>query len=158
MHKIAPWMILAILAAILATLSLCHADWLNDKNSFLRSFVNHELLATLGFIAAVTLASAASLHLELNRLEDDTGQKFEHSRNSIRRSAYSLLVLFGIAIILVVIKPLLPEAPTAAALANSAALLILYFYLSVMWDLTGTVLSIPTARRIRENRPKATDE
>lgn len=152
MSKIIPWAILTIMAMGLVALSLCRPHWLNDDNSFLHNFVNHELLATLGFIAAVTLASAASLHFELNRLEDDTGQTFTHSRRSICRSAYSLLILFGISIILVVVKPLLPDRPSAAALANSVALLIIYFYISVMWDITATVLAIPTARKIRASR------
>lgn len=152
MSKILPWTILTATAAGLLALSLCRPQWLNDDNAFLRNFVNHELLATLGFIAAVTLASAASLHLELNRLEDATGQTFPRSRLSVCRSAYSLLILFGVAVGLVVVKPLLPAVPIAAALANSFALLIIYFYLSVMWDLIATVLAIPTVRKIQATR------
>ena len=158
MSKIISWATLTIVAAALLALSFRYPSWLDDDNAFLKNFVNHELLATLGFIAAVTLASAASLHLELNRLEDDTGQTFTRSRSSIRLSAYSLLSLFGCAIVLVVVKPILPADPTAVALANSSALLIIFFYLSVMWDLTRTVLAIPTARKIRELRGEPVDK
>lgn len=157
MKKIIPWIILTALTAAMTTISHCKPQWLNDDNSFLHNFVNHELLATLGFIAAVTLASAASLHFELNRLEDETEQAFVNSRRSICLSVYSLLVLFGMAIVLVVVKPLLPEVPYAPALANSMALLILYFYISVMWDITSTVLAIPTARKIRAAREERSE-
>ena len=157
MSKIIPWVTLAIVATGLVALSLYTPHWLSDDNAFLRNFVNHELLATLGFIAAVTLASAASLHLELNRLEDATNQIFTRSRRSVCLSAYSLLILFGGAIILVVAKPLLPASPIAAALANSGALLIIYFYLSVMWDLIATVLAIPSVRKINASRGQAVE-
>jgi len=153
--KLIPWAILIAMAAGLSALSVYCTAWLSDDNLFLRNFVNHELLATLGFIVAITLASAASLHIEFNRLEDETGQTFVRSRRSLRRSAYSLLILFGTAVALVVVKPILPEAPIFAALANSAALLIIYFFLAVMWDLTSTTLGMPTVKKINAIREES---
>jgi len=144
-----PWTILTILATVLLSISFAQPWMLNDNNGFLRGFVNQELLATLGFILAVTLASSASLHLELNKLQDDTGLPFTRTRTAVRRSAYSLLVLFAGAVVLVIAKPLLPAKPPSAALANSAALLIIYFNLMVLYDLTRTVFAIPTAKSIK---------
>jgi hypothetical protein len=54
---------LALMTGILGALSFCHSSWLSDDNTFLKNFVNQELLAVLGVIVTITLASAASLHL-----------------------------------------------------------------------------------------------
>lgn len=67
-------MILIALATVLLTISFYQPHLLSDNNTFLRAFVSEQLLATLGFILAVTLASSANLHLELNKIEDATGK------------------------------------------------------------------------------------
>lgn len=99
---------------------------------------------------AVTLASAASVHFELNRLEEETGKAFLRTRKSLRKSAYSLIVLFAAAMVLVTVKPLVPEVPYNAAVANSLAIAIIYFNLSVLLDLTRSVFKIPSATAIKE--------
>lgn len=143
-------MILIGLATVLLAISFCQPYLLNDRNSFLKEFISEQLLATLGIILTVTLASAASLHLELNKLEDQTNKKFTRTRRSVRRSAYSLLALFAAATLLVIVKPLLPSPPPYnAAVANTFAILILYFNLSVLYDLTRTVFAIPSISEIK---------
>lgn len=149
MAKALPWMILAGLLTVLLSISFTAPYLLDDSNAFLASFVNHELLATLGFIVAVTLASAASVHFELNKLEDATGKLFLRTRKSLKRSAYSLVVLFAGAGLIVIIKPLLPEPPFNRAVANSLAIGIIYFNLSVLLDLTRTVFKIPSVSAIK---------
>lgn len=157
MPRALPWTILIGLMAVLLSISFAAPDLLNDRNSFLRNFVNHEFLATLGFIVAVTLASAASVHFELNRLEDATGKTFKRARGGLRKSAYSLVALFAAAGFIVVLKPLVSE-PHKIAVANSLALLILYFNLSVLLDLTRTVFKIPPVSAIKQLDAKALAE
>lgn len=142
-------MILTGLLTVLLTVSFAAPHLLDDRNDFLKNFVNHELLAVLGFIVAVTLASAASVHFELNRLEEETGKAFQRVRGSLRKSAYSLIVLFAVAIVLVIVKPLMPSVPYNAAVANAFAIAIIYFNLSVLLDLTRTAFKIPSAAEIR---------
>lgn len=142
-------MILIGLATVLLSISFSAPWLLDDSNEFLKKFVAEDLLATLGFILAVTLASAASLHLELNKIEDATGKPFTRTRGSVRRSAYSLTGLFAAALALVIVKPLLPPVDFNAAVANSFAILILYFNLSVLYDLTRTVFKIPSVSSIK---------
>ena len=149
MSKSLPWIILICLATTLLAISFWHTQFLSDQNSFLKNFVADQLLATLGFILTVTLASAASLHLELNKIEDATSKLFTRSRVSIRRSAYSLLVMFAVGTILVIVKPLLPSEPINSAIANTIAILIIYFNLSVLHDLTRTVFAIPSITAIK---------
>jgi hypothetical protein len=143
--------------AALIGISLRCPSWLSDDNPFFKDFVNQELLATLGFIVTITLASAASLHLELNKLDDQTGIPFTRTRRSIRKSAYSLLFVLGAAIFLVIGKPLLPKLETVRALANAGAVLLLYFSLSVLYALTRTIFTIPTVRQIEERRRAGRD-
>lgn len=151
MSKIIPWTILIGLATILTVISFVAPYLLDDRNTFLAGFVNHELLATLGFIVAVTLASAANVHFELNRIEDQTNRKFLRTRKSLGRSAYSLLFLFMLAGLVVTLKPLLPSPPSYnVALANSIAICIVFFNLSVLFDLTRTVFAIPSVKEINQ--------
>ena len=151
MTKTLPWIILVGLATVLLTISFSQPQLINDQNTFLKEFVSDQLLATLGFILTVTLASAASLHLELNKIEDATGKPFTRTRKSVKRSAYSLMVLFGSATVLVIVKPLLPPPPFNAAVANAFAIIIIYFNLSVLYDLTRTVFKIPSISAINAN-------
>lgn len=143
-------MILTGLLTVLLSISFMAPHILDDTNAFLSSFVNHELLATLGFIVAVTLASAASVHFELNKLEDATGRAFSRTRQSLKKSAYSLVALFALAGVIVIVKPLLPEPPYNRAVANSFAIAIIYFNLSVLFDLTKTIFKIPSISAIKK--------
>lgn len=149
MSKIIPPVTLIAMAAVLLSISFSTPWLLDDRNIFLKKFVGEGLLSTLGFILTVTLASSASLHLELNKIQDATGKTFDRTRKSIRRSAYSLMTIFGAAAILVVVKPLLPEVPYNIATANSLAILFIYFNLSVLYDLTRTVFKIPAISHIK---------
>lgn len=150
MGKTLPWIILIALMATLLTISLVHPSFLNDQNALLAKFVNDQLLSILGFIVAVTLASAASVHFELNKLEDDAGTSFTRTRRSLRRSSYSLIILFAFAGLIIVIKPLLPSPRYGDAVANSIAIGIVYFNLSVLLDLTRTVFKIPSSTEAKK--------
>lgn len=52
------------------TISLVKPWVFDDTNSFLKGFVNHEFLGFMGVIVTITLASAANLFIELNKLEE----------------------------------------------------------------------------------------
>jgi hypothetical protein len=148
--KVLPWVILVALATVLTVISFTQPWMLDDRNSFLKAFVGADYLATLGVIVSITLASAANIHLHLNNLSDDTGTRFVNTRRSIRRSCNSLVLAFVAAIVLVTVKPLLPAAPYNAAMANSIALIIIYFNASIMLDLVRTSLVIPSRNEIKQ--------
>lgn len=141
--------ILAVLGLIalviaLATISTVQACWLSDDgNMFLKNFVNHELLSFLGVIVTITLASAANLHLEFNRLEDRTKESFPEARGAVKAYALMLMVLFAIAFALVILKPLLGTSITGSAGFNSAAIVIVALNMLSLADLTLTVFRIP---------------
>jgi hypothetical protein len=136
------------MTGILGALSFCHSSWLSDDNTFLKNFVNQELLAVLGVIVTITLASAASLHLELNRLEDEYDEQFNEARAATKCYAYMLILLFFAALGLVVVKPILATAAVGQAISNSLAILIIVLNLMALADLTTAVFQIPARRRI----------
>jgi hypothetical protein len=146
------WALLLFIFSGLVGAIIHHPTFIDDNNGFLKDFLDNDLLSVLGFITAVTLASAANIHLHLNQLQNDTGLPFNRARKSLGKSAYSLIFLFGAALVVVTIKPTLPSTPRWQAIANSAAILILYFNLSVLFDLTRATFRIPSSSSILEKR------
>lgn len=140
---------LVTLIIALAIASAASPCWLSDDgNSFLKNFVNHEFLSFLGVIVTITLASAASLHLEFNRLEDSTEEGFEEARGAVKAYAIMLMVLFAAAFLLVIFKPIFGERPTWSAAFNSSAIVIVTLNMLALADLTLTVFKIPADRRL----------
>lgn len=139
-----------ILTLAIGLISCAHPQWLSDNNAFLKGFVNHELLAVLGVIVTITLASAASLHLELNRLEDATNENFSEARTATKAYAYLLIALFALALVLVVLKPLLAINAHLEAAFNGTAIWIITINILSLMDLTGAVFAIPANRNIRK--------
>jgi hypothetical protein len=129
------------------------APWvLGDANTFLKNFVNHELLGVLGVIVTITLASAANLHLQLNRIEDEFKKTFLTStRRAVKQSAFSMIVIFAIAVVDVVVKPLLPSGDMSASFANGIALLVILFAILVLIDLTQLVFKIEPIHKMLPN-------
>lgn len=134
------------LTTVLLTVSACQPFLLSDKgNAFLKGFVNQELLSFLGVIVSITLASAGNIHLELNKLQDQTGSPFLSTRRAIKLSAFSLIGFLAAASGLVVIKPLFGDDINATAACNSIAISLVVFSIFVLIDLTRTTLGIPAA-------------
>lgn len=134
------------LIAALAVVLVCanyNPSFLSDKNRFMQHFVNHELLAILGIIMTITLASAAQLHLEFNKFEEKAKRRFlTKTRQGVVHGAFSLIFAFLIAVVIVVLKPLLPHSEGAEALANGLALILLLFNVLVLLDLTQLAFAI----------------
>ena len=144
MNRTIAWTAIIGLATVLTSISVCRPELLSDGgNAFLKNFVNQELLSLLGVIVTITLASAASLHLELNKLQEVTKERFVGARRAVKLSAYSLIGLFAVAFVLVVSKPLLAHGPSTSAAFNSVAIVIFAFNIMVLLDLTRTIFRIP---------------
>lgn len=151
--KWAPPLITLAAAVALVVTSVYAPDILSDKgNGFLAGFVNHELLAFLGVVVTITLASAANLHLELNKLEDQVGRQFPKTRRSIRLSAYSLIALLFVGFVIVLIKPFMNHNEILSSLLNSAAVIIIIFDIFILIDLTTAILSIPSTSKLEQRK------
>lgn len=120
------------------------APWvLSDKNTFLAGFVNEEFLAFMGVVVTITLASAANLFLELNRLEDRVDQSiFRSTKRHVRHSAFALIGSLAASLILVVAKPVLVCGERSEALLNGVALSIILFSIMILIDLTQAAFSL----------------
>ena len=156
MSKEGSWLIIGFASVFLWGICYCHPLWLSDRgNSFLSSFVNQEFLAFLGVVVTITLASAANLHLELNKLQDSTRRKFPKTRASVRVSAYSLIASLLSGIIIVITKPYINSSNFMSSLWNSAAIVVLLFDVLVLADLTRAVLRIPAMSDLSNGEPPA---
>lgn len=137
MTKIDHRVIFLLSVAFMAMVSFKYPDALSDKNDFLRGFVNHEFLNFMGIVVTITLASTANLHIELKKLERDAGKEFlARTKNAVRKSAYSLICAMLLSIVLAIVKPLLPVSDLSSALANTFALALILWGVSVIYDLT----------------------
>ena len=142
-----PWLMLLFLMIALTIISIT-TDYLHDeRNQFLKNFVNHEFLAMLGFTVTITLGSVANIHLQLNSLEDVLDRNFD--RTALRRSSLSMIWLFVVAFIIVLTKPIMPQDPVwIVSLFNSSAILIFYFNVMVLFDITKAAFKIPPVKAL----------
>lgn len=137
------WCLIICVAAIIVVCAIAKPEYLSDKNEFLHHFVNQELLALLGIIMTITLASVASLHLEFNKVEERVKKRFlVNTRRGVQQGAYALIVLFALSVVLVVVKPLIHSGEVAVALANGLAVLIVFFNVMILLELTHLAFGI----------------
>ena len=130
-------------AALYAALVACAPWTISDGNAFLKGFVNEEFLGFMGVVVTITLASAANLYIELNKLEDKLDEAaFQKSKSDVRHSAYALIGTLVAAILLVIVKPLLIENERTMAFINGVALTILLFAVMILIDLTQAAFSL----------------
>lgn len=131
----------ATLIAILASYS---PSVLSDNNKFLVGFVTHEFLSILGVILAITIASAGTLHLNLNEIEKEhkAPGTFKKTRAGIHSAAYWLIALFLGAVAVVVIKPLVANTEWAQTIFNGLALIILVWNGLILITITQTIFAI----------------
>lgn len=150
MVRILTILALTILIIGIGIVSWCHPAWLSDENEFLKGFMNHELLAVLGVIVTITLASAANLHLEFNRLEEAFEEGSSVARAATKGYAYLLIVLFVLALALVVLKPVVATSDHWQAAFNGAGILIIAINVLSLMDLTSAVFAIPADRTLKK--------
>lgn len=131
-------------SAVMLVISVVRADLLSDSNAFLKGFVNHEFLNILSVILAITLASAANIHLAFNTIEErhNTQGALSKSRFNLRKAAYWLIGLFLGGTAVVVLKPISCSGQTCEALFNSMALVILLWQVLILVSLTRLVFLI----------------
>lgn len=120
------------------------APWvLSDQNSFLKGFVNEEFLSFMGVIVTITLASAANLYIELNKLEDRVDKPiFRSTKRHVRHSAFTLIGALVSALVVVVLKPLLICGRSSEALVNGVAVTTIIISVMVLIDLTQAAFAL----------------
>jgi hypothetical protein len=130
-------------ATIVIVIAASSLSMISDKNDFLHHFVNHELLSLLGIIMTITLASAANLHLEFNKIEERFKQRgLTKTRHGVMQSAYCLIGLFFISVVIVVTKPIAAHNEVSEALFNGAALFVLLWNILILIEITQMAFAI----------------
>jgi hypothetical protein len=124
------------------------APWvLSDKNSFFDRFVNEQFLSFMGVIVTITLASAANLFMEMNKLEDKVDKPvFRKAKDGVRDSSYWLVSLLVASIVLVIAKPLFNTGERAQAICNGFAVTILIMSILILVDLTQSAFMLDPRR------------
>lgn len=149
MSKTIAWVIIIAAVTVIVAMTVCTPAFLSDKNRFLLDFVGPDLLAFLGVVVTITLASAANIHFELNKLEEQAGRAgFPKSRQALRRSAAALLGLLFFTVVLLVAKANLPGGEATQSLVNGAAIVVVICNILVLVDLTQM------AFRLKPNIPE----
>ena len=128
---------------MLSTIVLVQPSLVSDKNLFLKDFIGSNLLNVLGVILAITLASSAQLHLELNKAEERHGRAgFKKSRSSIRGANVGLIIMFVLAVSALVIKSAASDSDRAQAAFNAVELFLLFMNVLFLAELTQAAFSI----------------
>ena len=117
---------------------------MGDGNKLLCQFVSGGgFISFLSVIVTITLASAANLHLELNKLEERINKRiFDKTRSSIRRSSYWLIIMLFFSIVLYVVKSLVDASEITQSFINGACLLIVLFSILTLADITQAVFAV----------------
>lgn len=136
--------ILVALVLVVIIVSATHPSLLSDENAFLHDFISSQILGILGVIVAITAASASSVHLELRRMEHDYRARdaFASTRNEVKRGAFALLYLFGLAFVLVVAKPIIGHNSHTIALLNGLGCVIVVWNIMVLVALLQTAFTV----------------
>jgi hypothetical protein len=129
--------------AVVLVCAIYNPSYLSDHNEFTRHFAGFEVLELLGIIMTITLASAANLHLEFNKIEE----KYNHpgltkTRRGVMQGAFFLIGLFLFAGAIVVVKPLMPDSETLQAIVNGIVLIIVLFNVLILLELTQLAFAI----------------
>lgn len=139
MSKQVPRIGFLFLLAALGAVWLWHPSVIGSSNEELEAFFRTSLLGVLGFVISVTIASCTSLHLKLSELEKQGRGPFSGTKSKIRKSAFSLIFLFGAAFIALILKGAYAEGGERwDAFWNGFFITLLYFFISVLLDIART--------------------
>lgn len=137
---------------VLITISVCRPSVLSDQSVFLKEFIGINLLSLLGVIVSITLASAANIYLELNRLEARFKKmNLSGTKNALKNSAIALVTLLALAIILIAVKKTFSPNIFVESITNSLSIVVLLCNILILSDVTRLVFRIPS-------RPERDDE
>jgi hypothetical protein len=145
MGKSTSVMMLIAVATLLSVIVIVEPEWLCDKKPFIKEFMSKDILSVLGIILTITLASAAQLHLEFNKIEEAANKRFLiNSRRKVHQAAYALIYAFVFACILLIIKPIIadPLSDRSQSAVNAIGIYVLFINVLILIELTQAAFSI----------------
>ena len=143
MNKTVAYCALLLVGFLLIAVTVLRPEIMSDNNRFLKEFVNSNILAILGVLLTITLASAAQIHLALNEVESKIGHSFLHkTRTGVHGAAYWLIWLFILSVLVVFLKPYFYSSLYWQSFFNGAAVFILFWMVLIMSSLMKLVFAI----------------
>jgi len=120
------------------------------ENIFLQGFINHEILALLAIILAITFASVANIHLALNRIimrtvgrKKERGQQASQKvRREVNSNAWLLFWAFIVCVISLIVKGSMPDHTYIVSAMNGVALAVLLLNVLVFYDIYRAIFAI----------------
>lgn len=141
MRVVAP-IIIVVMSGLVVALSI-YAPGILAENSFLKGFINHELLNTMAVIVTITIATIATIHLWFNELEDKHDKKvFGRARREINSGAFWLIGLFAGSVLLLIVRAYFGGNLLEISLFNGFAIIILMTTILVLIDIMSVVRSL----------------
>lgn len=115
---------------------------LSDKNSFLKDFMDVDIINVLGFVTSITLASASNMYIGLKRSAQPKN-KFANTIAALKKSCIALVCILIFSFFLVVSKPLLGTTEQVQAIINSLGIILVILTMWILLDLTRAIFRMP---------------
>ncbi|WP_271185254.1 hypothetical protein [Maricaulis virginensis] len=145
-------------SALLGSAAICRPAWLSE-NSFLDSFVSHEIMAFLIVVLTITFASVANLHLSLARTIERLvtsperravvdKEYAEPLRADLNSSAWLLFWAFVVCAISLVVKGQFDDNDHVVAFVHAVAVEVTIINGLVLHDIYRTVFIVIKAATV----------
>jgi hypothetical protein len=119
------------------------------ENTFLKGFINHEVVSLMAVIMTVTLASVANIHLAINRLVAVRLQNVPALRdaasevkNEVNDNAWLIFGGFVAAVLTLIVGGAFASSIYVGAGVNAVVLWILALFITCMYDIYRVVFGI----------------
>lgn len=131
---------LSVFAILLIFCITWRPEYLSDENTFLKEFVDQDLLAFLGIILTLSLSLLAQLFISVGKLSEKLDSTAATDiRDELRSTAKVLVGVFFVSLLVVFAKPILPSTEVWVASINALVVWLVVFYSLILADV---VLSI----------------
>lgn len=134
--------LVALVFNCLVVVSFCLPTVLSDKNKILATFINEQMIATLGVVISVNIAALAQFHLSLNKIQASLGNTFKKVRDEIKSSGRWMVTLFAISTLLLFIKSIIGDDFILQSLLNSLQIVLLLVFILIMYDIIDTIFEV----------------
>jgi hypothetical protein len=145
---------IGILFAAIAALSsmvICRPLWLS-ANTFLDTFISHEIIAALIVILTITFASVANMHLSINRIERGVSAERRADivkiRSSINSEAWLLFWMFLLGVAALVLKGAAGDDIHLKAAAHAIVCIVLLVNMLVLHTIYRAIFNLVAAQNV----------
>jgi small basic protein len=154
------------LGTVLGVLTICQPGALAN-NTFLGSFVSHEIMAFLIVVLTITFASVANIHLQITNMvrslsAPEAQRRVETElaaplRREINSSSWLLFWAFVVCALALVLKGQFPENAYVVSFVHATAIVVTTINAIVLYDIHQTIFALAPALTPGTPNAKASD-